>query len=186
MRMLGCLLLLACVSVQAGDEVYKWVDADGSIHYGNNPPKGVNARPVGGDVTVVPALTLPLPPKPLPAAVTPPATATPAAEAAPAAQEPRSGSAASASSASADELKRRRMIDECERNRGSNCEAEVDARLNGATGTVFVPVPGWSRSPIRPSKPEASSSSSAASGPRLAPPRHASSSSSGRREGSKR
>ena len=42
-------------------EIYKWVEADGSVHYGNAPPaRTKNARPVGkdsGTVSVVPGMS---------------------------------------------------------------------------------------------------------------------------------
>lgn len=166
MRMLGCLLLLACVSAQAGDEVYKWVDADGRVQYGNNPPKGVNAKPVAGGVTVVPALKMPAR-----AQESAPASAREI-EAAPAA--PAASSASASSAMSPEELKRRRLIADCERNRGVDCEAEVDARLSGAPGTVFVPVPGWSQPPIRPNRSAASSAHASSRVRGNEPPRAAS------------
>ncbi len=38
------LLVLGMCTVQA--QVYKWVDADGNVHYGQNRPRGVEAAPV--------------------------------------------------------------------------------------------------------------------------------------------
>lgn len=39
MRSLACLLLLAlAMPLAAKDEIYRWVDADGVIHYGSQPP----------------------------------------------------------------------------------------------------------------------------------------------------
>jgi hypothetical protein len=39
---LGCLALGAALGAHA-QSIYRWVDADGVVHYGGNPPKGVEA-----------------------------------------------------------------------------------------------------------------------------------------------
>ena len=44
----------------AMSEVYKWTEADGSVHYGDSPPRAKNARLVGkdsGTVSVVPGMS---------------------------------------------------------------------------------------------------------------------------------
>lgn len=156
MKKMWLVWCLCCMAWPLQADVYKWLDADGKIQYGDAPPKGVNATRVSGGVMVVPAFT--------PPAATPSA---PAAAPAPAEIEsgPRSGgiSARAASSAAASsganraepENLRERLLEACRRSRGTNCESEVDAQLNGQGGTVFVPVPGWSRPPIRPTpKPQ--------------------------------
>ena len=46
--------------VAAMSEIYKWVEADGSVHYGDTPPRTKNARLVGrdsGTVSVVPGMS---------------------------------------------------------------------------------------------------------------------------------
>lgn len=136
-------------------QVYKWVDAEGKIQYGDAPPKGVNASKVSGGVTVMPAF--PPPPAPVSAPV-----AKPVAEEREAVRggisartEPAKPVSNESPALSPREEARRKMMEECLRNRGANCDAEVDAQLNGQGGTVFVPVPGWSRPPIRPTpKPQ--------------------------------
>lgn len=46
MRSLACLvLLLLATPLAAKDEIYRWVDADGVIHYGSQPPSK-DAKPV--------------------------------------------------------------------------------------------------------------------------------------------
>ncbi|MDQ7989641.1 MAG: DUF4124 domain-containing protein [Candidatus Dactylopiibacterium sp.] len=145
------LLVLALLgsSLPALAQVYKWVDADGSVQYGDKPPKGVKAQPISGGVTVMPAFQAPPAPVAPPAApATIPAPPVPAAPPAPAAI-----SAPAAVDARAAE--RARLIEQCLASRGSQCEEEADARLNGVPGTVYVPVPGWSRPPIRPRPPQA-------------------------------
>lgn len=53
--------LLAIAPVAAFGQLYKWVDADGTVNYGDAPPKGAkDVRVVGkdsGNVTVVPGIT---------------------------------------------------------------------------------------------------------------------------------
>lgn len=149
MRVLGYLLLFVCLGVQAQNEVYKWVDADGRIQYGDAPPKGVNAKPVSGGVTVMPAFKAPPVPN---AAKKPKAEERPAPDAA---ESVKSGSSASESSAlSPEEAKRLKLLEACRKNRGANCEEEVETQLRGADTTVFVPIPGWSQPPIQPTPPQ--------------------------------
>jgi len=142
MRVLGCLLLFMCLGAHAQNEVYKWVDADGRIQYGNEPPKGVNAKPVSGGVTVMPAFKAPAVPS---GAAKPKVEERPAPEA--------SGPAKpSVPVLSTEDAKRLKMLEICKKNRGANCEDDVDALLSGADPSAFVPVPGWSQPPIRPSR----------------------------------
>ncbi|MDO6385156.1 MULTISPECIES: DUF4124 domain-containing protein [unclassified Uliginosibacterium] len=154
-----CLLGLFAFGAQA--EVYKWLDADGKIQYGDTPPKDVKASKVSGGVTVMPAFTPP------PAAPSPEAAKAASKAVGPAAggitTKPEQESASSAAPVSDVEAARLRMIEACKRNRGVDCEDNVDAQLYGQGGssTVYVPVPGWSQPPIRPTpKPPAQSSSS--------------------------
>lgn len=50
MRAAALALLLAANAAAA--QVYKWVDANGVTHYGNHPPAGVTAQPVGDRMNV--------------------------------------------------------------------------------------------------------------------------------------
>lgn len=82
---IACILALASMALPAMAQVYKWVDQDGRVHFGDNPPRGVKADAVP---------IRPGPPSPAPASGAPPvespaaAPATPAAGAAPAASPP--------------------------------------------------------------------------------------------------
>jgi len=49
-RATALVLLLAANAAAA--QVYKWVGADGVTHYGNHPPPGVAAQPVGDRMNV--------------------------------------------------------------------------------------------------------------------------------------
>ena len=55
----AAVLLCALLDCAAQAEIYKWVDADGKIQYGDQPPKDAKTSKVSGGVTVVPAVTLP-------------------------------------------------------------------------------------------------------------------------------
>jgi len=45
------LLLLAVANPAAPGELYKWVDEQGKVHYGDNPPKNVQLKKVTGNVS---------------------------------------------------------------------------------------------------------------------------------------
>ncbi|MBS0510778.1 MAG: DUF4124 domain-containing protein [Proteobacteria bacterium] len=48
--------LALCAPALAGDAIYRWVDRDGRVNYGSQPPPGVKAEMLErGGVTVVPA-----------------------------------------------------------------------------------------------------------------------------------
>lgn len=167
------LLVLGACAFAAQAEIYKWVDADGKVQYGDAPPKEAKTKKVSGGVTVVPATVLTAAPASAP---TKGKTRTEAAgeEGARGAinrkPEATSASSASASQSSTDPA-RQRAIDTCEKNRGNNCENEVDFPLNGQSSPVFVPVPGWGQPPIRPRHPaEQHASSSSERSYRVAPP----------------
>lgn len=156
-----CLLGLCTFGAQA--EVYKWLDADGKIQYGDTPPKDVKASKVSGGVTVMPAFTPPPAAPSTEAAKAAPKTSGPAAGISAKPEQESASSAAPAAPVSDVEAARLRMIEACKRNRGVDCEDNVDAQLYGQGGssTVYVPVPGWSQPPIRPTpkpKPPAQSS----------------------------
>lgn len=152
------LLLLFVLALPAQADVYKWLDADGKVQYGDNPPKGVKATKVSGGVTVMPAFT-----PPPAAAPAKPAPSEPGPTAGGISAKPEKSAASSSPPVSDKEAARLRMIEACERNRGVDCEESVDAQLYGQGGssTVYVPVPGWSQPPIRPNpkpRPPAQSS----------------------------
>lgn len=44
---LGLALTLTAPDAQAADQVYRWVDEAGVVHYGDRPPEGVKATVVG-------------------------------------------------------------------------------------------------------------------------------------------
>lgn len=44
---LGLALALIAPGTQAADQVYRWVDAQGVVHYGDQPPEGIKATLVG-------------------------------------------------------------------------------------------------------------------------------------------
>lgn len=41
----GVILLLAMLAAPAGAEIYKWTDAQGEIHYGDQPPSSTTPKP---------------------------------------------------------------------------------------------------------------------------------------------
>lgn len=129
-------------------EVYKWLDADGKIQYGDAPPKDVKAQKVSGGVTVVPAFSFPS--ASAPAAKPSAASSSSSEETARDAEARRRQEAADAAAEA-----RRKAIEQCEKNRGVNCEETVDT-TGGTTGssTVFVPTPGWTQPPIVPHRQE--------------------------------
>ena len=63
LRAFSVVFLMAALSGTASaapSQVYKWVDADGSVHYGNSAPRSKNARAIGsgaGTVSVIPGLS---------------------------------------------------------------------------------------------------------------------------------
>lgn len=179
------ILALGVCAIGAQGEIYKWVDADGKVQYGDVPPKEIKTKKVSGGVTVVPAAVLTT------GGVSAPAKTKASEEtgddegmraAIRRKTETAASSSASASRSSSDPV-RQRLVEQCERNRGSNCENEADAQLNNQLNarpaTVFVPVPGWSQPPIRPRHPpvEQHASSSSERSYRVAPPPSAQSSS---------
>ncbi|MEC5398010.1 DUF4124 domain-containing protein [Uliginosibacterium sp. H1] len=130
--------LLTAGSVQA--QTYKWVDAQGRTHYGDSPPPGVRARVVEGGVNVVTR-----PPQPA-------GGSAPTASPAPAAAPQRAAQAPAAAAATDDDraAQRQRMIERCERNRGVDCEDEVDAMLDGVPDDSYAEWPVYARPPLWP------------------------------------
>lgn len=147
------LLIILCASACAAQaEIYKWVDADGKIHYGDVPPKDVKTQKVSGGVTVVPSTVVPSDSASVPktkAEVDVPEEGG-SRGAISRKSEPVAPRSPAELAAAARAEARQKAIELCQQNRGSNCENEVDAQLYGVPGTVFVPLPGWSQPPIRP------------------------------------
>jgi hypothetical protein len=52
MRYVLALLLLAAAAAHA-QQLYRWVDKDGKVHYGDKPPAGVAAKPVANATSQV-------------------------------------------------------------------------------------------------------------------------------------
>jgi hypothetical protein len=55
MRFTGILLLCVCMTAAFADQVYRWVDADGHVHYSQSPPPGATTNAKKVDVTTKPA-----------------------------------------------------------------------------------------------------------------------------------
>lgn len=176
------LILLPAASLAQG-ALYKWKDAQGKVHYGDAPPPGVQASPLSGGVSVVPAL----PPEAREGNASAKAEATGGGIDNPDAT--RRTQAAEAESRQQEqarrEAERKRLIERCEANRGTDCANEVDDLLSGQPGRTYVPLwlnpPPQQHRPPRPVLPPASSSSSSPSRPwgemRKIPPGPSSSSS---------
>lgn len=169
-RSLSVIALCAC-AMGAQAEVYKWIDADGKVQYGDAPPKNSKAKVVSGGVTVVPATVVPRPPVPKSRPEDQPADAAAQAGAAGAVERKPDNNPAPAFnpapvinpppiSAPQDPVlaaraeARAKAIERCKQNRGTDCENEAEAQYSGepavggyAPGTI----PGWSQPPIRPS-----------------------------------
>lgn len=64
--LLGVVLACAALPVGAEDAVYRWLDRNGQVNYGSEPPPGVRAERLGsrGNLSVLPALQLPTEPEP--------------------------------------------------------------------------------------------------------------------------
>jgi hypothetical protein len=156
-RSLSVIALCAC-AVGAQAEVYKWIDADGKVQYGDAPPKNVKAKVVSGGVTVVPATVVPQAPAPKPTPDSPPANGAAQAVATGAADRkpdsnPAPVSAPQDPALAARAEARAKAIERCKQNRGTDCENEADAQYSGEPAIGYAPgaIPGWSQPPIRPS-----------------------------------
>ena len=179
------LFLLPTIGAAQG-ALYKWKDAQGKVHYGDAPPPGVRATPLSGGVSVVPSL----PPEAVEShAGTRTESAGGGIDNPDAARRARAAEAESRQQEQARrEAERKRLIERCEANRGTDCEDEVDDLLSGQPGRTYVPYwlepPPPSHRPPRPHRPPlppVSSSSSSRAHPwgemRTLPPGEASSSS---------
>lgn len=183
------LLLLPTASLAQG-VLYKWKDAQGKVHYGDTPPPGVRATPLSGGVSVVPALP--------PELISSPAAANTESTGGgidnpDATRRARAAEADSRQQEQARrEAERKRLIERCEANRGTDCADEVDDLLSGQPGRSYVPLwlnpPPLSHRPPPPHRPPllpVSSSSSSRARPwgemRSLPPGESSSSSAARR-----
>jgi hypothetical protein len=137
-------LVLAICALQAtAAEVYKWIAPDGSVHYGDKPPRGVKAERVEDGVSVIPSEPLPIDEPP------------PAGESAP----PLGAAEPAPTYPGTLEARRQQLIRQCEQNRGVDCEAEADALMGyGAADAIVYPYPCyrpecWRPLPPRPPKP---------------------------------
>jgi len=54
MKTILSLLLCACMSVAFADQVYRWVDKDGHVHYSQTPPAGTSAHASSANVGAPP------------------------------------------------------------------------------------------------------------------------------------
>ncbi|GAA5179768.1 hypothetical protein GCM10025771_22660 [Niveibacterium umoris] len=123
-------------------EVWKWTDSEGHTHYGDTPPAGVKASKVGdAGVSVVPAITGD--------DSRPPTPQVPAAPARPPAPEVKGSGTNTAADA---EARRQRMIERCEKDRGVDCEENVDRMLDGSPGVSpgAADYPVWIAPPPHP------------------------------------
>ena len=53
MRYLLALLLAVAASAALAQQMYRWTDKDGKVHYGPTPPQGVAAKAVKGTASEV-------------------------------------------------------------------------------------------------------------------------------------
>lgn len=139
-KTIWALLALGFCTQVAHSEIYKWTDADGSIQYGDDPPKGVKTQKVSGGVTVVPAAVI---------VKNNPVDTAQSGVGKESAEKPaqKSTSATGGTNSAADA--RQKAIAQCEKNRGVDCEDEATAQVVSPK-TVYVPVPGWSQPPLVP------------------------------------
>ncbi|HVA54537.1 MAG TPA: DUF4124 domain-containing protein [Gammaproteobacteria bacterium] len=54
MKILMRFLLCACMAAAAADQVYRWVDKDGHVHYPQTPPAGISVHVLSEDVSALP------------------------------------------------------------------------------------------------------------------------------------
>ena len=150
---------LSLWALGAQAEVYKWIDADGKVQYGDAPPKNVKAKVVSGGVTVVPATVVPPPPAPKAKPEDQPGNAAAQAGAAAGAADRKPDNNAPPASPPPDPAiaarkeARIKAIERCKANRGTDCDNEADAQYSGEQpAVVYSPgvIPGWSQPPIRP------------------------------------
>ena len=64
MRIPLCVFLLCCLPLSAGAAVYKWVDADGTVHFSDTPREGAEQVHVPPPQTYTPAPLPPITPRP--------------------------------------------------------------------------------------------------------------------------
>ena len=150
-RLVPVALFAAACLAAAGHaaELYKWVDEKGQVHYSDQPPAGRTAREVkDATVSVVPGPD--------------PVTSNPAPAAAPPAPAPSPAAAPATTSSTANDdraraERRQKLIEDCQRNRGVDCERQVD--LGAYPGGGYVPdagyyYPGYGYPPVvRPPPP---------------------------------
>ena len=54
----ACLLLLVLTSSLSHAQLYKWVDDEGNMHYGDSPPENVELKKITGEITSIPAVSV--------------------------------------------------------------------------------------------------------------------------------
>lgn len=171
----GVLLMVVAASVQA--EMYRWVDAKGVVNYGEQPPEGVKAVPIGGrgSVSVVPAYKgQPEPPAPPPPS--------PTEQRIDRLEQQLSAERAARRQMQADEEARRaEAIRRCQENHGVNCENAYeqggDGLLISPPYRLYRPYRGYGHEPHFPDRPVGNTWGNVDSGsgvPRSARPPHVS------------
>lgn len=130
---IGLLLLAAVPATEA--EVYKWIAADGSVQYGDSPPKSAKVQKVDGSLSVISPTASVQDKGDVQAASGTTATST-------VILNDRGTSQPSYADILAEA--RRKAVERCERNRGTNCEEEADAQSYPTYTPTYV-TPYWSR-----------------------------------------
>jgi glutaredoxin len=54
--LIACLCLLSLTSSLSHAQLYKWVDDEGKLHYGDSPPENVELKKITGEITSIPAV----------------------------------------------------------------------------------------------------------------------------------
>src|SRR5262249_17448523 len=112
---------MACFAATAG-EIHKWVDQNGEVHYTDTPPPGVQTERVQIEENVIQTGNRP----------------------SQSATQPSSPSSAPGGASNLSQKRaelRQQMIEECERNNGTDCAHEVDVQLR-AERIEHVPLSG--------------------------------------------
>lgn len=129
-HMLSLFILVLSTNATIAGNLYKWTDATGKIHYSDTKPSTQNWERVGeGNVSIIPNDA--------------PATL---------AADPQRAANSSSEDRNDDQTAQRafndrrvKLIGECERNRGVDCERQVDTELGAeriqATGNVIHQAP---------------------------------------------
>jgi len=126
-------LPLICASAEAVD-VEKWVDTLGRVHYGDQPPPGVETEPVRVRPNVIETGPLVQPP--------------------PSDVAPAEAASASAPSSALQPSPVDEYVELCRRNRGLDCEQEAREMIYGPARVIFRGDPAvFPRPDVRPRPP---------------------------------